>query len=171
MVSCHDNLVRIIMIEMDVYEFSSDDDQLVANDDEVIVKNKRGKGRAWHVVRVHENISIAKSTIDNVTRKRGRINRGVTIAFYYNCQFRSCGCKIQWRFVTSQTSFEVVEEQSDGAHACHDLLQRNGGRGLNFDQVQIVEDATMSRISKPSSIILYFENTAKALLENGKFLV
>lgn len=148
------------------YQYSSGDKNNDDDEDNAVVKNKRGKGRAWQPIRVHANIEAAKRTIDG-TRKPGRINRGRTIAFYYFCEFKSCGCKVQWRYVTSQISYEVAEEQSDGVHTCHDLLQRNGGRGLSFAQVEILEDAVELRILKPLSIVLYYENTARALLENG----
>lgn len=138
------------------------------NDDinRTVVRKKRGKGMAWLPIKVHDNIAAAKSTID-ATRKAGRINRGRTVAFYYYCEFKSCGCKVQWRYASSLSSFEIVEEQSDDVHTCHDLLLRNGGRGLSFEQVKTLEDAAKMRITKPISILAYYERTAKALLEKG----
>ena len=149
------------------FQYASDDENEDV-DEEVVVKNKRGKGKAWRPIVIYHNMVAAKASIrDDDTRVIGRINRGSTVALYYKCKFSSCGCQVQWRFITSQTSCEVVEEVNDLDHTCHDKLERNGGRGLSFDQVDIMELAVESRYIKPKAIILYFEKTARDLLNNG----
>jgi hypothetical protein len=50
-------------------------------DEEVVVKNKRGKGKAWRPVVIYHNMVAAKASIrDDDTRVIGRINRGSTVA-------------------------------------------------------------------------------------------
>ena len=50
------------------------------------------------------------------------------------------------------------------------MMQRNGGRGLSFDQVDILEEARSLRITRPLAIIKYYENSAKVLRNHGKLV-
>jgi hypothetical protein len=148
------------------FQYASDDEEDV--DEEAVIKNKRGKGKTWRPVIIFPNMEAARESLaaDN-TRLKGRINRGVTNAYYFDCKFKSCGCKVQWRLVTSQTSFEVTEEVYDVDHTSHDEFKRNGGRGLSDDQVEMVDLAVESGYKKPLQIVKFFESTAQALLRNG----
>jgi hypothetical protein len=90
------------------FHYASDDENEDV-DEESVVKNKRGKDKEWRPIVIYHNMVAAKASIrDDDTRVIGRINRGSTVASYY--KFSSCGCEVQWRFITSQTSCEVVEE-------------------------------------------------------------
>lgn len=157
----------ISTMDGDEFQYSSDDDENVIEGDQIVVKNKRGKGKEWYPIRTYYSIVDAKNSIDIENRIKGRVNRGSTIAFYYHCKFKSCGCQMKWRLVTSQYSYEVVEEQS-GEHSCHEMIRRNGGRGLSFEQVEMMDTVIQLRITKPAAVILFFENVAKQILEDGK---
>jgi hypothetical protein len=61
----------------------------------------------------------------------------------------------------------VTEEESIGDHTCHELFERNGGRGLSTIQVQLVDEAFMLGMSKPSIIIEFFNQKDKVLLAAG----
>jgi hypothetical protein len=83
------------------FQYASDDENEDV-DEEVVVKNKRGKGKAWRPIVIHHNMVAAEASIrDDDTRVIGRINHGSTVASYYKCKLSSCGCKVQWRFITS----------------------------------------------------------------------
>lgn len=150
------------------YQYSSSEEEKLDVDDEIVIKNKRGKGKEWYPVRTHASMLIATRSVDSAFRKKGRTNRGRTMAVYYHCRFKSCGCKMEWRLVSEVFSYAVVEEETVGFHTCHDLLQRNGGRGLSFDQVQMLDTAYRLGIKKPASIVKYFENIAREIYDEGK---
>lgn len=150
------------------FHYSSDEEENLEVDVDIVHKNKRGKGKEFYTIRTHATMAIAVASMDTINRKKGRRNRGVTLAVYYHCKFKSCGCNIEWRLVTSLHSFEVIEEESVGQHTGHELLKRNGGRGLSFDQVAMLATATRLMIRKPSTIITYFENIAREILTEGK---
>jgi hypothetical protein len=80
---------------------------------------------------------------------------------------KSCGCTKQWRIVTSLDTSLVTEEESTGDHTNHDNERRNGGRGLSFDQVKIVDDAFADGVKKTMQFINRFERKAKEQLEAG----
>lgn len=64
-------------------------------------------------------------------------------------------------------SHEVAEEESAGDHSHHDELERNGGRGLSFDQVKIVDEIHALKIKRPSRILELFVEKAHVLHESG----
>ena len=68
-------------------------------------------------------------------------------------------------------SYLVTEEESFGDHINHDKEERNGGRGLSFGQVKIVDEAFAIQIKKPLQVIEYFIRTVNNQLEAGMFLI
>ena len=62
---------------------------------------------------------------------------------------------------------DVVEEESVGEHSCHELLQRNGGRGLSDALVAIVHDAINMGAKKPKNILNIIRTRAEDLLDAG----
>ena len=80
---------------MDGSEFQYESGDEENENMEIVVKNKRGKGKEWYPIQTHASMAIAKNSIDTDSRKKGRINRGVTMAVYYHCRFKSCDCKIE----------------------------------------------------------------------------
>ena len=159
----------------DVFVYQSGDDDDGANDDDnqiVVPRKFRGPGRIWEVIDQHPTFEAGKVSMqkhnDPVLRRlKGTLNRGKTLSQYYYCVKKSCGCTKQWRLVTSLDSHLVTEEESTGDHINHDKEQRNGGRGLSFDQVKIVDDAFAMGVKKPLQFIKVFERKAKLELEAG----
>jgi hypothetical protein len=144
---------------------SGDDDEIEKDDVQLPIK-RRGCGLSWRVIAVHPTLLLAfdSLTIDgSIPRLKGRTNRGKTSSYYYSCTMKSCGCTKQWRFVTALDSSEVAEEESAGDHSHHDELQRNGGRGLSFDQVKIVDEIHAYKIKRPLRILEIFTEKAKSL--------
>ena len=158
-----------------VLSYSSGDDEPVDElVDEPVVKRRRGEGRTWNVVATHQTVALGKQAMEKhndpvVTRVKGRTNRGVSVAFYYTCVKKSCGCTKEWRIATSLFSSVVCEEESEGEHTCHELFQRNGGRGLTFTQLKILNDATELGILTPKLILEHFLKKAQELLIEGIF--
>ena len=157
-----------------LFVYSSEDDRPllcdVVNDGKQ--SKKRGPGRKWCVTTLHESLAraverIGEYNVPTVTRLKGRTNRGKTASYYFYCSYKSCGCTKEWRLVTKLDSFDVTEEESIGDHSCHELFERNGGRGLSTIQVQIVDEAFMLGMSKPSIIIEFFNQKEKVLLAAG----
>ena len=141
-------------------------------EDVPIAKRRRGEGRSWTLIGTHRTVAegvIAMEAHNDpvVTRLKGRRNRGVSVAYYWNCAKKSCGCQKEWRISTSMFSPLVCEEESVGEHSCHELFERNGGRGLSYAQVAVVNDAVALGILKPKEVIEYFEKSAKDLLTTG----
>ena len=150
--------------------YASEDE--VEPDDEPVVKRRRGEGRHWNVLATHQSVVAGIEAMEShnhpvVTRLKGRVNRGVSVSFYWSCAKKSSGCKKEWRIATSMFSSVVCEEESQGEHTCHELFERNGGRGLSFAQVKIVNDATELGILKPKLVIEYFSKKSKELLAEG----
>ena len=83
---------------------------------------------------------------------------------------KSCGCTKQWRFCTALDSYEVTEEESFGEHSHLDDLQRNGGRGLTFNQVRIVHEVHALKITKQLLIMEIFIKKAEELHEAREYL-
>lgn len=152
-----------------IYEYSPPAEvEMPDGEIEPQVKRKRGVGFSWYPLQLHQNLQLARDSVDPVMRTKGRVHRGVTSAFYFHCSFRGCGCEKQWRMVTSLISLEVWEEETVGVHTNHDLLQRNGGRGLSFEQVAILEECASLKISmKPLLLLNIFRAKANALLLIG----
>jgi hypothetical protein len=156
---------------------SGDDDEILDDKKEIVVPRKsRGQGKIWEVRKVHASLAIAKESIQShnrpvVKRLTGRVTRGKTLAFYYRCMKRSCGCTKEWRLVTALDSHLVTEEESTGDHINHDKEERNGGRGLSFDQVKIVDDAFAINVKRPLQVVEYFIKTVKDQQEAGMYLI
>lgn len=132
----------------------------------------RGQGILWDLVTLHPTLRIAKEimlahNIPVITRRAGRINRGKTMAFYYTCVKKSCGCTKEWKLTTELDSYKVLEEESPGDHINHDKEERNGGRGLSFDQVKIVDEAFEIGVKKPLEVIEFFIEKAWTQLQEG----
>lgn len=152
-----------------IYQYSSDDDlekEIVAGV-QPSPKKLRGPGVSWVMVASYENIQSARESINPDLKKTGRSYRGVTPVYYYYCCFKSCGCKKQYRLVTSKTTSLVIEEETVGVHTMHEELQRNGGRGLSFEQVSMVKQAGCLNIKKPKEIVRFIVAKAGELLLEG----
>lgn len=133
---------------------------------------RRGKAIAWRFVRKFESIDAAleeytKSKLIDNEQIRGRKSFGKSNAFYYNCQKMSCGCKKKWRLLTIEDSVEAVEEETYEDHSCHELFARNGGFGMTFDQVQLINEALTRCPMKPLQILKYFEQRGIEALKTG----
>ena len=156
------------------FAYESGDDAENVDDVEQIPRKTRGCGIIYQVIAVHQTLVAAFDSLlteGQDPRLKGRINRGTTSTYYYSCTMKSCGCTKQWRFCTAADSFEVTEEESVGDHSHHDDLQRNGGRGLSFEQVKIVDEVHALRVNKPLLIIDIFNKKAKELHEAGEFSI
>ena len=151
---------------------SGDDEPVDELGDEPVVKRRRGEGRHWDVIATHQTVALGIQAMEKhndpvVTRVKGRTNRGVSVAFYYTCVKKSCGCTKEWRIATSMFSSIVCEEESQGEHTCHDFYKRNGGRGLTFAQLKILNDATELGILTPKLILEHFLKKAEEVLTEG----
>lgn len=158
------------------YQSGDDDDNVDDENNIVVPKKSRGQGKVWEVLKLHETLAVAKESmlsrnLPDVQWLTGRVTRGKTLAFYFKCVKRSCGCTKEWRICTALDSYFVTEEESTGDHTNHEKEERNGGRGLSFDQVKMVDDAFAIGVKKPFQFIEYFTKTAKNLLEAGYFLI
>ena len=87
------------------------------------------------------------------TRVKGRNNGGKTSTYYWQCSYNKCGCKKEWRISTNLYTSDVVEEESVGEHSCHELLQRNGGRGLSHAHVAIIQESYNNGVKKPKNLV------------------
>jgi hypothetical protein len=155
------------------HAYESGDDDESEKDEVELPRKKRGRGLSWRVIAVHPTLPSAfdSLTIDgSIPRLKGRNNtKGKMYSYYYSCTKKSCGCTKQWRFVTALDSSEVTEEESAGDHSHHDELERNGGRGLSFDQVKIVDKIHALKIKRPLRVLELFIEEAKFLHESGMF--
>ena len=154
------------------FAHESGDDAENVDDVEQIPRRTRGCGLIWRVIAVHPTLIAAFDSLlseGQEPRLKGRVNRGTTCTYHYFCAKKSCGCEKQWKFCTSKTTSEVTEEETAGDHSHHDDLQRNGGRELSFEQVQIVDELHALRVKKPLLIIEGFNMRAKELHEAGAF--
>ena len=164
-------------MEGEIISYRSDsDDENVVNDIPSVPQRKRGKGFSWSFVTMHENlqcgITVMKSyNVPDVTRLKGRNNRGKTASYYYECVKKSCGCTKQWRLVTALDSLLVTEEETSDDHTCHENFRRNGGRGMSTEQVAIVDEAFRMNIKKPKAVLNYFRNKALQDPTAGAFCV
>lgn len=152
------------------YAYESGDDAESEKDDVQQPIKRRGCGLSWYVIAMHPTLPSAFDSLNiegSTPRLKGRTNRGKTSSYYYSCTKKSCGCTKQWRFVTALDSHEVAEEESAGDHSHHDELERNGGRGLSFDQVKIVDEIHALKIKRPSRILELFVEKAHVLHESG----
>lgn len=149
------------------------DDAIISNNDnddvedasQSVSQRKRGVGRDWSHVKTHVNLqtgfkSMRELNIPTVTRLKGRNNRGKTASYNYYCVKKSCGCTKEWRLVTALDSLFVTEEETRADHICHEMYMRNGGRGLSFEQVQIVDESFLLGIRKPKFMIDFFKEKA-----------
>ena len=141
-------------------------------EDVPVAKKRRGEGRSWTLLGTHRTVAegvIAMEAHNDpvVTRLKGRRNRGVSVAYYWNCAKKSCGCQKEWRISTSMFSPLVCEEESVGEHSCHELFERNGGRGLSYLQVEILNGAVALGILKSKELIEHFKLKAAELLATG----
>ena len=135
-------------------------------------KRKRGVGILWKMVDYHPDIDFALSRFDRynepeLTRMQGRTNKGKNTAIYYSCPYKSAGCTKQWRIRTLNDSFCVIEEESPCEHSCHELYLRNGGRGLSFDHLDIIKEATDSGLSTAKGILDFFDKKKRNLMIAG----
>ena len=152
----------------DTYQYNSDDLSQSDEEDEKMPPKMRGFGFSWVFLRLHEDLMVARESVDLLTRTKSRSYRGVTNVYNYNCCYSSCGCNKKWRFVTSRATTRVREEETEGDHSNHDLLERNGGRGLSFQQAEIVDEVVALNLSiKQANILHIFRVKAQALLLIG----
>jgi hypothetical protein len=154
------------------FAYESGDDAESVDEVEKPPRKTRGRGIIWNLITVHPTLvaTLESRTVEGSTpRLKGRNNRGKTSSYYSCCTMKSCGCTKQWRFCTALDTDEVTEEESAGEHSHHDDLQRNGGRGLSFNQVKIVDEMHAMKITKPLLIIDNFIKKAKDLHEAGEF--
>jgi hypothetical protein len=70
-----------------------------------------------------------------------------------------------YEIVKNLTS-EVIEE-SVGEHSCHELFQKNGGRGLSDAHVAIRHDAINMGVKRPNFFINIMRTRAAELLVAG----
>lgn len=155
------------------FAYESGDDAQIVDEVEQPPRKTRGCGIIWDLITVYPNLESAFESLNvegSTPKLKGRQNRGKTSSYYYSCVMKSCGCTKQWRFCTALDSYEVTEEESVGEHSHHDDMQRNGGRGLSFDQVRIVDEVHALKITKPLLIIEIFIKKAKELHEAGECL-
>ena len=52
---------------------------------------------------------------------------------------------------------DIVEEESEREHTCHNLFVRNGGRGMSTGQVAIVNEASQMGSKKPKQFLKVFK--------------
>lgn len=164
--------------EDNIFGFESGDDENILDNPKVnaVPREFRGGGKIWVVLKFHESLAMAIESMQShntpvVKRLTGRVTRGKTLALYFLCEKKSCGCKKEWRLVTALDSYLVTEEESFGDHINHDKEERNGGIGLSFGQVKIVDEAFAIQIKRPLQVIEYFIRTVNNQLEAGMFLI
>ena len=136
-------------------------------------KKRRGDGLVWTFVRKFVNKDDAmtmycKQKLLERGLSKGRITRGKTDVFYFNCAMMTCGCRKKWRLRTTLRSCEYLEEETPEPHTNHEKHQRFEGRGISFAQESIVEEALSLNILKPSEIINHFRHVTAAGIKNGK---
>ena len=136
---------------------------------------KRGPGRLFFTVAEHNSVLEGFAAMEQYndpikTRNKGRNNRGVTATYYWSCAYKVCGCLKEYRISTNRYDSTVLEEESVGDHECHELLQRNGGRGMSYDQVAIMDYAATIGRKTPKDIVAVFGAKNKSLLDAGIYL-
>ena len=136
-------------------------------------KRRRGDGLHWTFNR--KFVSMEDAMLEYCKEKlierglsKGRITRGKTIVYYYNCTMMTCGCMKKWRLRSSQTSLEFLEEETSEEHSNHNKHLRFEGRGISFAQEAIVEEAMASNLFKTTEIVNHFRYVAANGLKNGK---
>ena len=60
-----------------------------------------------------------------------------------------------------------VIEKSVGEHSCHELFQKNGGRGLSDAHLAITHDADNMGVKRPKFLISIMRTRAAELLVAG----
>ena len=163
-------------IELPAIEHALISDLPIVEDEAAqIVKSqvrRRGKALEWKYVKTFENMEAAAEqyTKQKLVEKemiRGRKSIGKANAYYFNCQKMSCGCKKKWRLLISPASPTVVEEETNDDHCKHEMFARNGGFGMTFVQVQIINEALSRYPMKPLQIFNHFGVLAAEALAVG----
>ena len=136
-------------------------------------KRRRGDGLHWTFNRKFVNMEDAmleycKEKLIERGLSKGRITRGKTIVYYYNCTMMTCGCMKKWRLRSSQTSLEFLEEETSEEHSNHNKHLRFEGRGISFAQEAIVEEAMALNLFKTTEIVNHFRYVAANGLKNGE---
>lgn len=168
-------LAPTYLMEGQIFSYdSTDDDEDEFDDLPLVVSKKRGVGRSWSFIKNHDNLELGMKSMSEynhptVTRLKGRNNRARTASYYFYCAMKSCGCTKEWRIVTSYDSLIVREEESTGDHVFHDKLVRNGGRGMSFDQVKLVDQAFEMGIKKPKAVLDFIKKDALLHPDTGEF--
>ena len=156
------------------YQTDSDDEN-VENDLHIDPQRKRGIALLWSFVQLHADLqsgftSMNSSNVPQVTRLKGRNNRGKTAAYYLYCAKKSFGCSKQWRLLTAFDSLLVTEEETSKDHHDHDKFLRNVGKGMSAEEVEIVVEAFKLHIKKPKSVLDYFRDIALRDPTTGAFI-
>ena len=140
------------------FAYESGDDAESVDEVEQPPRTTRGCGIIWDLIAVHLNLEATIESLavkGSTPRLKSRKNRGKTSSYY-------------WSHAGAQNnaldSYEVTEEESVGKHN----LQRNGSRGLSFNQVRIVDEMHALKITKPLLIIEFFIKKGKELHETGE---
>ena len=141
-------------------------------DDRIEDAKKRGLGRSFFNVAEHDSVQEGFAAIEKYnnpirTRYRGRTNRGQSSTYYWYCTFRSCGCKKEYRISTNKYDSTILEQESVGEHEWHELLQRNGGRGMSYSQVAMMDYAGRKT---PKEITEIFCAKNKSILDADIYL-
>ena len=136
-------------------------------------KRRRGDGLHWTFNRKFVNMEDAmleycKEKLIERGLSKGRITRGKTIVYYYNCTMMTCGCMKKWRLRSSQSSLEFLEEETSEEHSNHNKHLRFEGRGISFAQEAIVEEAMSLNLFKTTEIVNHFRYVAANGLKNGE---
>lgn len=136
-------------------------------------KRRRGKAIDWKFVKKIPSIAEAKEDFsrNNLLGNEqflGRKYTGKTSAIYINCQKVVCGCNKKWRLVSSQSTEEVVLEETSEDHSNHELFLRGGGNGLSPQQVDVTQEAlAQNSRMKPLQILHYFKDKITKDLAKG----
>lgn len=139
-------------------------------------KRRRGDGLNWVFVRKFPSMAEAmneysKEKLVERQLSKGRITRGKTDVYYFNCTMMTCGCLKKWRLRSSPTNDEFLEEETPQPHTNHDKHLRFEGRGISFAQEAIVEEALSLNLFKAAEIVNHFHYVAANGLRNGKFVL
>ena len=127
---------------------------------EVVARNGRGKNVTWIVTGSFNSFEAATSEYEN--KLKGRVNRGKCVTtHYFTCKFFSCGCTKQYKVsnVLSTKFPNYVAYESEGSHVFHDNDKRNGGRGLDYRQAEIVMTSLRLGIKTPKAILQFFRES------------
>lgn len=139
------------------------EDEVVDTHSDVNAKRHRGKNREWFTLATYENMENAMLdfTRDHLNQNEqvlGRSVKGDNASKYINCNKITCGCNKSWRITyrSYKTTNEVILEETSDDHSNHDNYIRNGGHGLTFDQIAIVQDALLNHVRFPLKVLEYF---------------